>query len=101
YTSQQVDKNCALEIENEDENSKTLLAKSYNIPGSSDESDGFDSSDSNYDSNKLDSQDIENINPSLIQNSIVHARKDALRKTRFKRLYKVKQKNAEHQKTKE
>ncbi|CAG8718244.1 1198_t:CDS:2, partial [Racocetra persica] len=48
-------------------NSKTLLAKSYNIPGSSDESDSFDSSDSNYDNDELDSQDIENINPSLIR----------------------------------
>ncbi|CAG8731020.1 14599_t:CDS:2, partial [Racocetra persica] len=56
-------------------NPKTLLAKSYNILSSSDESDGFDSFDSNYDNNELDSQDIENINLSLIQNSIVHTKK--------------------------
>ncbi|CAG8559680.1 24521_t:CDS:2, partial [Racocetra persica] len=55
----------------------TLLAKSYNIPASSDESDSFDSSDLNYDNNELDSQDIENINLSLIQNPIVNARKGA------------------------
>src|SRR6185295_10994700 len=64
------------------------------------ESDGFDSSDSNYDNNELDSQDIKNINPSLIQNPIVHTRKGAPRKTRFKGLHEVKQKNAEHQKNK-
>ncbi|CAG8597125.1 24091_t:CDS:2 [Racocetra persica] len=78
----------------------TLLAKSYNIPDSSDESDGFDSSDLNYDNDKLDSQDIENINPSLIQNPIVHTRKGAPHKTRFKESHEVKQKNAEYQKTK-
>jgi hypothetical protein len=81
-------------------NPRALLAKSYNIPDSSDESDGFDSSDSNYDNDELDSQDIKNINPSLIQNPIVHTRKGAPRKARFKGSHEVKQKNAERQKNK-
>ena len=80
---------------------RTLSAKTYNMQSSSDESDCCESSDSNYnDNNESYSQDTENIDLLLIQNPIVHARKGALRKTRFKESQEVKQKNKEHQKTK-
>ena len=80
---------------------RTLLAKIYNMQSSFDESDCYESSDSNFnDNNKLYSQDTENIDPLLIQNPIVYARKGALCKTQFKGLQEVKQKTKKHQKTK-
>ena len=58
-----------------------LLAKTYNMQSSFDESDCYESSDSNSnDNNEPYSQDTENIDPLLIQNPIVHARKDAPQK---------------------
>ncbi|CAG8669819.1 25468_t:CDS:2, partial [Gigaspora rosea] len=47
---------------------RTLMTKSYNILSSSDESDGIDCSDSNYDDKSDESvpQDIDNIDPSSI-----------------------------------
>ncbi|CAG8766844.1 3559_t:CDS:1, partial [Racocetra persica] len=81
---------------------RTLSAKTYNIQSSSDESDCCESSDSNYnDNNESYSQDTENIDPLLIQNPIVYARKGAPHKTWFKGSQEIKQKNKEHQKTKE
>ncbi|CAG8826687.1 4046_t:CDS:2, partial [Gigaspora margarita] len=60
-----------------------------NNPGDSNDpadSDNFNDSNSNYDDN------IENIDPSLIQNPIVCAKKGAPRKTRFKGSYETNQK---------
>ncbi|CAG8825243.1 37296_t:CDS:2, partial [Gigaspora margarita] len=121
YSSQQVDKNCAFEFENKDEllntrihqkitpkhntpkqNQKspqrTLMTKFYNIPSCSDESDGIDCSDSNYNNklNELVSQNIENINLSSIQDPIVHAKKGAPHKNWFKVSQEIEQKNTKH-----
>ena len=71
-------------------NKREILVKlNNNVQNDSDNLDESSNYDSDYTQNH---DDAENIDLFLIQNPIVHLKKGALRKTRFKRSQKIKQK---------